>query len=419
MNERQERFYEFDGFLLDVRERLLLQEGDPLDLTPKVFDILLELVRGNGRVVEKKELMERVWPDQFVEESNLTQHISTLRKKLAQSEKRRFIMTVPGRGYRFIPSVREWDDEMVLTVQERTRTRVLVGEEAGGELGLASGDEAVARSLAGEPQVKIDGAEPQAADALSTGRWQSLKQRRVLLSAVLGALVLASAFGIYKFFDRDGGAPFEKTKLVKFTTTGQVSCAAISPDRKYIAYGVNDAGQGSIWIRQSIMSSDGVQIVPSADALYLGMTFSTDGNYLYYLRSNLTGPTQLYRVAALGGAPVKLAEDVDSPPAFSPDGKQMAYLRGYPDLQETSLMIANPDGTGEHKLTSLKAPQESFVILTGLSWSPDGKRIACPVVKAGDEGEYQELYEVEVETGSVKPVTSKRWQEVGRVAWLG
>src|SRR3954466_3480640 len=131
MSDEQQRFYEFDTFLLDGRERLLFREGErePVDLTPKVFDILLELVRNSGRIVEKKELMEKVWPNTFVEESNLTQHVSTLRKRLAQnSDKQRFIMTVPGRGYRFVATVRElWDDEEVLSVHETTNSRIIIG----------------------------------------------------------------------------------------------------------------------------------------------------------------------------------------------------------------------------------------------------------------------------------------------------
>src|SRR4051812_12023462 len=157
-DEQRQRFYEFNPFLLDARERVLFREKErePVDLTPKVFDILLELVQNSGRIVEKKELMEKVWPDSFVEESNLTQHISTLRKKLAQPERGRFIMTVPGRGYRFIPSVREWEDDGVVTVHERIRTRVLVKEEGTrDESGLPQTSEDAVFTTAEEPQAEI------------------------------------------------------------------------------------------------------------------------------------------------------------------------------------------------------------------------------------------------------------------------
>ena len=127
MTEQAQRLFEFDAFLLDAQQRLLLRDGQPVDVTPKVFDILLELVQSGGRVVEKKELMEKVWPDTYVEEANLTQHISTLRKKLGRpADGERYIMTVPGRGYRFLPDVRNWNDDSSVTVYERFRTRVVV-----------------------------------------------------------------------------------------------------------------------------------------------------------------------------------------------------------------------------------------------------------------------------------------------------
>src|SRR6185369_16010477 len=129
MTEPQ-RFFEFDNFLLDAQQRLLFRDGQPVELTPKVFDVLFELVQSGGRVVEKKELMERIWPNSFVEEANLTQHVSTLRKKLGQDAQQRYILTVPGRGYRFVAPIKSWDDDAIVTVQERIRSRVTVTNES-------------------------------------------------------------------------------------------------------------------------------------------------------------------------------------------------------------------------------------------------------------------------------------------------
>jgi Tol biopolymer transport system component/DNA-binding winged helix-turn-helix (wHTH) protein len=419
MNDEQQRFYEFDAFLLDARERLLLREGDHevVDLTPKVFDILFELVQNSGRIVEKRELMEKVWPNSFVEEANLTQHVSTLRKKLAQnSDKQRFIMTVPGRGYRFVATVRElWDDEEVLSVHETTSSRIIIGDrEAAPKLLEEKNEIVIPESRQGESaQLRSGSALIPAQTIPDNQKWRRLA---TLLTGV--AVIAIAAFVLYKLIGGKAVAPFEKTKLVKFTTTGKVASAAISPDGKYIAYGVDDAGQGSVWIRQTIMSNDGVQVVPPGEFHYLELAFSPDSNYLYYLQATLSAPNVLYRMAALGSTATKIAEDVDSPPSFSPDGKRMAYLRGYPDQRESSLMIANEDGSGERKLASLKEPRERFVLFTGPTWSPDGKRLACAVGETDDKGEYQELYEIDAASGSVKPITSQRWQEVGRAVWL-
>src|SRR5262244_1141141 len=108
MGQQDNRSYEFGRFRLKVAERILLREGELVPLTPKVFDILLTLVENRGQVVSKEDLMKRVWPNTFVEEGNLTQNISLLRKALGESPGGvQFIETVPRRGYRFVADISE------------------------------------------------------------------------------------------------------------------------------------------------------------------------------------------------------------------------------------------------------------------------------------------------------------------------
>jgi pimeloyl-ACP methyl ester carboxylesterase/DNA-binding winged helix-turn-helix (wHTH) protein len=121
MNRPVRRFYLFDGFRVDASERLLFKDNRELSLTPKVFDTLLVLLENSSHVLTKKELMEQVWPDSFVEENNLAQNISILRKALGES----YIQTVPKRGYRFVADV-STDDEETVIVRERTRARIVV-----------------------------------------------------------------------------------------------------------------------------------------------------------------------------------------------------------------------------------------------------------------------------------------------------
>ena len=126
MNRPAGRFYLFDGFRVDVSERLLFKENREVPLTPKVFDTLLVLLENSSHVLTKKELMEQVWPDSFVEENNLAQNISILRKALGE-EGEHYIQTVPKRGYRFVGDVRSSaDDEETVIVHERTRARIVV-----------------------------------------------------------------------------------------------------------------------------------------------------------------------------------------------------------------------------------------------------------------------------------------------------
>ena len=108
------KVFEFAKFRMDVPKRLLFREGQAVALVPKAFDTLAFLVQHRDRVVTKDEVMQAVWPDTFVEDGNLTQNISVLRKALGESpSEHKFIVTVPGRGYRFSADVRE-----VVTVRD-------------------------------------------------------------------------------------------------------------------------------------------------------------------------------------------------------------------------------------------------------------------------------------------------------------
>ena len=99
MGRPTKQFYEFGPFRLDPVERLLYRDGEVAPLTAKIFDILLVFVRNSGRTLEKEEMMREVWPDQLVEEGNLTRNVSTLRKALGESpDGARYIVTIPGRG---------------------------------------------------------------------------------------------------------------------------------------------------------------------------------------------------------------------------------------------------------------------------------------------------------------------------------
>jgi DNA-binding winged helix-turn-helix (wHTH) protein/TolB-like protein len=111
MSLHAKHFYEFGPFRLDIVERLLLRASEPVPLTPKSLDLLLVLVERHGHVVEKQELMQTVWPDTFVEETNLTKNIFLLRQALGEaSEGEKYIETIPKRGYRFVAPVREVRD---------------------------------------------------------------------------------------------------------------------------------------------------------------------------------------------------------------------------------------------------------------------------------------------------------------------
>ncbi|MBA2524764.1 MAG: winged helix-turn-helix domain-containing protein, partial [Pyrinomonadaceae bacterium] len=135
MSQLTKHLYEFGPFRLDAKERLLLRDDEIVPLTPKAFDMLLALVEDSGHVLQKDKLMQRLWPDSFVEEGSLAQNVSLLRKALGESNSQKFIETVPRRGYRFVASVRELEDDAELLEREHSETRIVV--EAKQEPGIS------------------------------------------------------------------------------------------------------------------------------------------------------------------------------------------------------------------------------------------------------------------------------------------
>ena len=118
MSKQESNLYEFGPYRLLPQERLLLRDGEPVALTPKAFETLVALVRRAGQLADKDELLREVWPDSFVEESNLAQNVFALRRALGEGENGRpYIETVPKRGYRFLASVKvfeEREDELLV-----------------------------------------------------------------------------------------------------------------------------------------------------------------------------------------------------------------------------------------------------------------------------------------------------------------
>src|SRR5262245_18590283 len=208
-----------------------------------------------------------------------------------------------------------------------------------------------------------------------------IKQHRVaagIAGAVLVVVIAAIGIGLYKFIGGKKSASLPVPKPQRFTTSGKASDAAISPDGKSVAHVKSDAGQQRLWLRQMATTSD-TQIVPPSTQTYSGITFSKDGEYIYYALGEPSNPAHtLYQVPLLGGASRKIIENVASPITLSPDGTRLAFIRGNEASRETALVVANADGTGERQVAVRKVG-EGFS-RGGPSWSPDGKLIASAVI---------------------------------------
>ena len=250
----------------------------------------------------------------------------------------------------------------------------------------------------------------------------SLEIKRHKIGAALTLLTLlfivaAGSFGVYKWLHKEEpAARFWDIRLSRLTNSGNAIDATISPDGKYIVYVLSDRSSQSLWIRQVSTAND-KQIIPPARVGYFGMTFSPDGNEIYYvLKVDLDAGT-LYRIPTLGGTPIKVLERIDAAISFSPDHKQFVFVRGnYPNLGESALVIANADGSGERNL-AVKKPPEQFapIFFTGPSWSPDGKLVTASVVTIGGRSKVASF---SVKDGSENTLTKETWLYSARVQWL-
>jgi eukaryotic-like serine/threonine-protein kinase len=201
-------------------------------------------------------------------------------------------------------------------------------------------------------------------------RWSALA------FALVGLAILAAAsYGVYELVMRRGPTPFEKFTITQVTDSGKASLAAISPDGRYLLSVQNDKGQESMWLRNIPTGSD-TQVLPLSANIYSSLAFSPDGNYIYYREATdkSGSASNLFRAPVLGGKPQAVVKDVDTSASFSPDGTRMAYVRWEdPDPGKYRLLTANLDGTDE-KILHI----DSYLPgIRSVSWSPDGKRLAC------------------------------------------
>jgi Tol biopolymer transport system component/DNA-binding winged helix-turn-helix (wHTH) protein len=354
--------FQFGPFCLDVTDHLLLRGNDPISLAPKAFDTLLYLAKNSRRLVTREELIKAVWPNSFVEDGSLSVNISSVRRALGEMDDGgAYIETVPKKGYRFRSDV------------------TLLAEDAADD----------------EP------ANP------------AKRSRTKFLGSFMAAAVLAlAAFIIY--MAAGGGkraAAFASMKISRLTSAGEIAGAAISPDARYVAYPLNEAEGQSLWIRP-IASPSGTRILAPGGGDISSLTFSPDGNNLYYVWADENGARALYRMPFAGGDSSKVLGGVTGPISFSPDGKQFAFVLVNPARSQAALMVANADGSGLRQVTIRKRPQ--YLSRNGLSWLADGRSIACFAGSAADYfGQAFHLVRLRVSDGAEIGITSKAW------AWPG
>src|SRR5438270_3475750 len=232
----------------------------------------------------------------------------------------------------------------------------------------------------------------------------------IVLILLLGA---GTGYGIFRLANAGGSElNFQNATISRITDNGHALYSAISPDGRYLAYALDEGEKQALYLRQVSTGSD-IQLLPADNSDYLGITFTPDGNYVYFVRSDKMsrGYSNLYRIPSLGGTPTKLMTDLDSGVSFSPDGKQFAVYRNQPFSKQGTVFIADQDGNNVRPLYVRKFPE---FVLTAPAWSPDGKTILI----GAREGKSFVILAISVADGSARNLVSSD-HTVGQMAWLG
>jgi eukaryotic-like serine/threonine-protein kinase len=223
---------------------------------------------------------------------------------------------------------------------------------------------------------------------------------RTIYAAALAVLLLVVAARAYVWWSaRPRGFSLQNMKIVQVTNSGNAGAAALSPDRRYIVYVLREGAQESLWVQQLATGSN-VQVLAPDQVQFVAVSFTPDGNYIMFVRSDksTTNFRYLYRMPVLGGTPKQLVRDIDSPPTFSPDGRQIAFVRGVVDPPANTIVIANADGSGERLLTRRSSFNPGSA---SVSWSPDGQQLAVVSPETRDNASRWALEMIPVKGGDV------------------
>ncbi|HEV7797866.1 MAG TPA: protein kinase, partial [Pyrinomonadaceae bacterium] len=212
--------------------------------------------------------------------------------------------------------------------------------------------------LTGEDTHRTRRLVPEKASHGSALKSISVSLQRPRLSITFFALALLIVVVVAWLVIRPGRTttPFQNMSMTKLTSSGKTVDAAISPDGKYLAEVVEDGGRQSLWLRQVGEPIASKQIVNATADQYEGLTFTPDGNNIYYVVWENNAHDVLYKIAVLGSSPQKLPVDLAGPVSFSLDGKRIAFIRRSTNRGESALIIANADGTEARVVANRREP---------------------------------------------------------------
>jgi eukaryotic-like serine/threonine-protein kinase len=304
--------------------------------------------------------------------------------------------SVPGEMERILDKLLEKDRELRFQVAAEVRAD-LKRLQRELEPGRVSSDPRVTASGSSDSTARTAGSGSGVASAPSgtvaqpaSGAEFPPVKRRVGMAAVgIGVLLVITAAAVW-WFTRTGPqkqiaqlAPFEKYTIENISNNGHITQAAISPDGRYLLQAREENGLQSLWLRH-IPSMTNKGVVEPARTRYQSLSFSPDGNYIYFLRRDEENEAEsrLYTASVLGGSPRMLVEDVDSAITFAPDGQRFAFLRELHNAPTWDLLVAKTDGSMD---TPIFKDRQLVSDSSVPAWSPDGKTIVIPVSQPSRE----------------------------------
>jgi Tol biopolymer transport system component/DNA-binding winged helix-turn-helix (wHTH) protein len=410
MHQPAKTIYSFGDFQLDPTDRLLLRNGEPIQLTPKVLDALVLLVENAGHLVEKEEFMKRLWPDSFVGDDALAQNISLLRKGLGEKQgPAEWIVTVPKRGYRFAMAVVEGNGAGA------AKARLPIGrsEPAASRLSV---------DRRGEPETTTSS--PPENDAVSDAPFKELRRsqgklrwREWATMLVVVSVVIAAFFGMRS----KGPSGLAGAEVVPLTGMDEMETgAAFSPDGNQVAFVASPGPTERFGIYTMLIGGER-PLRLTADSRDCCPVWSPDGRAVAFVRREAVGYA-IYSVSALGGTPkiiytnpIDSTENLDIgfPPAFSwsPDGTQLAISNHTLALGRPGITLLSLQDLSLRPITS---PPQQFGDW-GPAFSPDGKSIAF--LRSSGPGLVDDVYVVSASGSEARRLTFDNRMIGGPPAW--
>ena len=360
----------FGPFQFDMKQRLLLRDGKPIPLAPKAVSILSILLENHGKLVERDDLMNRVWPNLFVEEGNLSVNIFALRKILdAGCNGGPTIETIPKRGYRLVVPV----EEISGTGSQESKVGV-AGKEPPG---------AVAATAVRELERGVTRPPP------------AVFFLHYPITMVVGVLVIAALF--VWMIATPPAAP-KVLHVVQVTHFGLAGSVETDGVRLFI--GQEKGGLVSL-VQVPVGGGEPVPILTPFRNVGL-LDISPDRSQLLVTSFNFRNDPKLVWIMPLtGGSPHRLGDIISESAKWAPDGSQIAFL-----AEDGALSLVNSDGSGARKLVENGGGVES--------WSPDGNLIRFTRTNGATGG--ASLWEVQSDGKNLRPFLPERQSTTAR--WL-